>query len=103
MNDYFYTGHAYLNVAIQAQNVGASNSFCWFGRLFLSYHINGTAPAATGGIISIITDYRNPATNALNNNYINVEERFDGSGTCALRITMNSAIFAGNLKIKVYG
>ena len=83
LNDYFYTGHAYLNVAIQAQNVAGSNAYCWFGRIFLSYHISGTSPATTGGIIQITTDYRNPASYATNNDYISVAEQFDYTGTCA--------------------
>ena len=75
LNQFWYTGHADLNVAIYVQNVGGNdNSNCWFGRILLSTNNNGTAPAMPGGIIQIITDYRNPSTAASNNNYINVKE-----------------------------
>jgi hypothetical protein len=51
LNQFWYTGHAYLKVAIYAQNIGGyDNSNCWFGRILLSTNNNGTAPASPGGI-----------------------------------------------------
>jgi hypothetical protein len=84
-------------------NVNGSNANCWFGRILLSAYNNGTPPAPNGGAIQIITDYRNPPSYALNNNYITVTDIFDGTGTNALKITVASISFVGNVKIKVYG
>ena len=102
MNQFWYTGHAYLKVAISLQNVsGYDNSYCWFGRILLSTNNNGTAPATPGGIIQIITDFRNPNVSATNNNYINVKEKWDGSGNNMLWIEVNNFSFAGNIKVKI--
>ena len=102
MNQFWYTGHAYLKVAISLQNVGGyDNSYCWFGRILLSTNNNGTAPATPGGIIQIITDFRNPNVSATNNNYINVKEKWDGSGNNMLWIEVNNFSFAGNIKVKI--
>ena len=100
---WFPSGHAYLTVAIHAQNVAGSNAYCWFGRIFLSSYNNGTPPAPNGGAIQIITDYRNPASYIPNNNYITVTDIFDGTGTNALKITIANTVFAGSIRIKVYG
>ena len=100
LNRFWYTGHAYLKVAIYVQNVGGNdNSNCWFGRILLSTNINGTSPATPGGIIQIITDYRNPSSATSNNNYINVKEKWDGGGNNALWIEINSFTFAVNIKV----
>ena len=96
----FYINESILKVVIQTQNIGGSdNSAGWFGRVFLSTNNNGTAPATPGGIIQIITDFRNPNTSSYNNNYITVSERWDNSGNNALRISINS--FAGNITVKI--
>jgi hypothetical protein len=90
----------YLKVAIYVQNVGGNdNSNCWFGRILLSTNNNGTAPATPGGIIQIITDYRNPST--ATSNYINVKQKWDGSGNNTLWIEINSFTFAGNIRVKI--
>jgi hypothetical protein len=102
LNQFWYTGHAHLTVAIYAQNIGGyDNSNCWFGRILLSTNNNGTAPASPGRIIQIITDFRNPNTPATNNNYINVKEKWDGSGNNMLWIEINNFSFAGNIRVKI--
>ena len=103
MNPYWYSGHTCLNVSIYAINIAGSNAFCWFGRVYLSINGNGTSPATNGGIIQIITDYRNPNVNSTNNNYMIVGEKWDGSGNNTLWIQINSFTFAGNIKVKIYG
>ena len=84
-------------------NVNGSNANCWFGRILLSAYNNGTPPAPNGGAIQIITDYRYPASLSGANNYISVTDIFDATGTNALKITVASISFVGNVKIKVYG
>ena len=103
LNDYWYYGHAYLTIAISAVNVGSVNRFCWFGRAFLSTNNNGTPPATPGGVISLICDYRYPASYSYNNNYIDVVEKWDGSGNNVLYITISNPIFAGTMKVKIVG
>ena len=105
LNQYWYTGHAYLTVAIYAKNVAGSNAYCWFGRVFCSVNTSGTGtpPANNGGIIQIITDYRNPTTSAVNNNFINVKEKWDGNGNNMLWIEINNFNFAGTMHVKIYG
>ena len=86
-------------------NVNGSNAYCWFGRVLCSVNTSGTGtpPANNGGIIQIITDYRNPATSVVNNNFINVKEKWDGNGNNALWIDINNFNFAGTMRIKIYG
>ena len=103
LNQHFYSGHAYLTIALHAMNVAGSYAYCWFGRVLLSTFPNGTPPATNGGVISIITDYRNPASYVLNNNYISVVEVLDSSGHSALKISISNAVFGAQFKIKVVG
>jgi hypothetical protein len=61
-----YTGHAYLIVAIYAQNVAGSNAYCWPGRVLCSVNTSGTgAPPANNGII-------NPTPTGGFNNFIDI-------------------------------
>ena len=40
------------------------NYYCWFSRVHCSINTNGrgASPAPNGGIIQIVTDFRNPAS-----------------------------------------
>ena len=82
---------------------GGTNQYCWFGRVLLSTNGTGTAPATSGGVIQIFTDYRFPDSTGTNNYRIDVAERWDGYGNNYLYITVNNFFFGGNIKIKVYG
>lgn len=103
LNQYWYTGHACLNVSITALNVGSVNRFCWFGRVYVSTNNNGTPPAVNGGVIQIICDYRYPASYSFNNNYIDVVEKWDANGNNTLWITIANPIYAGTMRVKIRG
>ena len=63
----------------------------------------GTSPAVNGGIIQIVTDYRNPTSYATNNNYITVQEKWDGVGNNTLWISIANFNFGGTMRVKIYG
>jgi hypothetical protein len=100
LNRFWGSGHAYVNLVIYLIGGGGTNAYCWFGRLFLSIAGNGTSPAPNGGIISVNTDYRNPSSG---NYTINVVSLFDANGNNVAWITVQGGVFAGNIKVKMYG
>ena len=106
LNKYWYSGHTCLNVSITALNAGGTQRICWFGRVYLSFATGantGTPPANNGGVIQIITDYRNPASYSPTNYYIDVEERWDGAGNNVLFMRVANAVYGGTLRIKIRG
>ena len=106
LNKYWYSGHTCLNVSITALNAGGTQRVCWFGRVYLSFAAGantGTPPANNGGVIQISTDYRYPASYSPTNYYIDVEERWDGSGNNALFMRVANAVYGGTLRIKIRG
>jgi len=100
LNQWWYYGHAKLNVAIYAIGAGGGNAVCWFGTFLLSTNNSGTSPAPNGGVISIITDYKYPTSGAYT---ITITDTFDGSGNNVAWIQLQGSLFAGNIKVKIYG
>ena len=106
LNRFWYTGHTCLNVSILPYNAGGLQNICWFGRVYLSYSAGGgtgVPPATSGGVIQIVTDFRNPASSSPSNYYIQVGERWDGSGNNALFIQVNNPVYAGIVHVKIRG
>jgi hypothetical protein len=106
LNRFWSTGHTCLNVSILPLNTGGLQNICWFGRVYLSHAAGGgtgVPPATSGGVIQIATDFRNPATSSSSNYYVQVGERWDGSGNNALFIQVNNPLYAGTLRIKIRG
>jgi hypothetical protein len=68
--------------------------------LLSSTNVSGRSPAPNGGVIAIITDYRNPTSG---NYTISITDTFDGSGNNVALIHIQGALFAENIKIKIYG
>ena len=107
VNQYWYTGHAYITVAIHAKNVAGGdgysgvNGYCWFGHVFLST-FNGTPTAVNGGILLIQYDYRYPDSESMTN-FISVKSKWDGNGSNVLWIEINNPVFAGTMRVKIYG
>ena len=106
LNRFWYSGHTCLNVSILPLNAGGLQNICWFGRVYLSHSAGGgtgVPPATNGGVIQISTDFRNPASSSPSNYYVQVGERWDGSGNNALFIQVNNPVYAGVVRVKIRG
>ena len=91
LNDFWLSNgsSAYLTLCF---NLATTNSYCWFGRIFLNSTYSNSQ-------VSITTDYKNPSSGAYQ---FNTSCVFDGSGNNVLWISQ-TFIMTENLQFKIYG
>ena len=88
-------GYSYLTISLSVTQA-SENKYCWTGRVFLS-PANGLI--TPGGVLSIITDYKNPDIGSYS---LNVQELWDSNGNNLLCFSA-TFLSAGTAYYKIYG